>query len=161
MNFFKLYIGDYQRDTGTLSLAEHGAYLLMMQQFYATERPLPVGRDLYRLLRADSKEERDAIDRVAGRFWIETALGLVNDRCNEEITKAQTQADTNRRIAVEREARRRGTNRPTKNERSEHEACSERATNDQPNHSHSQSNTPVPVDESPQGAVVIQWGEAL
>lgn len=46
MNFFKLYIGDYQRDTAHLSVTEHGAYLLMLQHYYATEKPLPPGKAL-------------------------------------------------------------------------------------------------------------------
>lgn len=50
VNFAKLYIGDYLRDTGTLTLAQHGAYMLMLLEFYATERPLPTGRRL-RLVR--------------------------------------------------------------------------------------------------------------
>lgn len=98
MNFFKLYIGDYQRDTGTLTLAEHGAYMLMLQQLYATEMPLPVGRDLHRLLRADSKAERDAIDRVASKFWRETEDGLVNERALEEIRKGSHQREVNRAV---------------------------------------------------------------
>lgn len=126
MNFFKLYIGDYQRDTAHLSIAEHGAYLLMLQHYYATEKPLPVGRALHRMLRAQSKEERDAIDVVSEQFWSTTEAGLVNARADDEITKANTQADTNARIAREREERRRAT-------RKEHEQSTNRATNDQPN----------------------------
>lgn len=126
MNFFKLYIGDYQRDTGALTLAEHGAYMLMLQQFYATEKPLPLGRELHRLLRADTKQERDAINRVALLFWRVTTEGLVNDRAMEELTKAEAQRETNREIAKGREAKRRAA-------RNEHESCSNRATNQQPN----------------------------
>lgn len=98
MNFFKLYIGDYQRDTAALSVTEHGAYLLMLQHYYATERPLPPGRDLYRILRAETQDERDAIDRVTARFWEETDEGLVNTRASDEIAKASHQRSVNREI---------------------------------------------------------------
>ena len=126
MNFFKLYIGDYQRDTAHLSVTEHGAYLLMLQHYYATEKHLPVGKALHRMLRAQDKAERDAIDVVVAQFGRETPDGLVNDRADVEITKAGAQADTNARIAREREERR-------KAEREAHEKSTNRATNDQPN----------------------------
>lgn len=128
MNFFKLYIGDYQRDTAHLSVTEHGAYLLMLQHYYATEKPLPTGKALHRMLRAQDKDEREAIDAVVAQFWKETPDGLVNGRADAEITKANAQADTNRTIAQAREARRKAS-------RTEHEQSTNRATNDQPNHS--------------------------
>ena len=128
MNFFKLYIGDYQRDTAHLSIAEHGAYMLMLQHYYATEKPLPTGKALHRMLRAQDRAERDAIDLVAEQFWTTTDAGLVNERADAEIAKARTQADTNARIAREREDKRKAS-------RQEHESCTNRATNDQPNHS--------------------------
>lgn len=126
MNFFKLYIGDYQRDTAHLSIAEHGAYLLMLQHYYATEKPLPAGKALHRMLRAQDKAERDAIDAVSSQFWSTTDAGLVNVRADDEISKANAQADTNARIAQEREAKR-------KAQREQHEQSTNRATNDQPN----------------------------
>ena len=140
MNFFKLYIGDYQRDTAHLSITEHGAYLLMLQHYYATEKPLPMGKALHRMLRAQDKAEREAIDAVAAQFWTVTDAGLVNERADREITKAGEQADTNRRIAVEREAARKAA-------RERHEQSTNRATNDQPNQTpdtrhHSVSKTP-------------------
>lgn len=70
MIFYKHYIGDYQRDTGQLDLAQHGAYRLMLDEFYATATPLPADRRaLYRLLRAENGAEKRAIDAVASRFW--------------------------------------------------------------------------------------------
>lgn len=98
MNFFKLYIGDYQRDTGTLSLAEHGAYTLMLQFYCATEKPLPTGRNLHRLLRAATREERAAVDKVAKLFWIETEDGLINNRAAQEIERAANQRSINQAI---------------------------------------------------------------
>lgn len=126
MNWFKLYIGDYQRDTAHLSVTEHGAYLLMLQHYYATEKPLPIGKALHRMLRAQDKAERDAIDAVAAQFWTETPAGLVNGRADAELTKAGAQADTNRAIAQAREAKRKAAREP-------HEKSTNRATNDQPN----------------------------
>ena len=77
MNFYKHYIGDYQRDTGHLSLAEHGAYRLMLDAFYATGKPLPADKKaLYRLLRAATPIERKAIDFVCAQFWETTSTGL-------------------------------------------------------------------------------------
>lgn len=128
MNFFKLYIGDYQRDTAHLSVTEHGAFLLMLQTYYATEKPLPTGKALHRMLRAQDKAERDAIDSVVGQFWTVTDAGLVNERADQEIAKANAQADTNARIAREREAKRKAA-------RDKDEQSTNRATNGSPNHS--------------------------
>jgi uncharacterized protein YdaU (DUF1376 family) len=128
MNFFKLYIGDYQRDTGTLSLAEHGAYVLMLQFYCATEKPLPFGKNLYRLLRATSRDERAAIDRVVSLFWEETSDGLVNNRASQEIERAANQR------AINQATGKRG-GRPKKTEHiteSVSESVSEMEPNDNP-----------------------------
>jgi uncharacterized protein YdaU (DUF1376 family) len=86
VNYYEFHIGDYQRKTAHLSLAEHGAYSLMLQTFYATERPLPADRKvLYRLLRADSATERKAVDAVIVQFWQSTAIGLTNSRAAEVL----------------------------------------------------------------------------
>lgn len=96
MNFYKHHLGDYAKKTGHLTLAEHGAYALMLHTYYGTEKPLPIGPALYRLLRATTKQERDAVDSVASQFWTATDAGLVNDRADEEIERAQSQREINR-----------------------------------------------------------------
>ena len=108
MNFYKHYIGDYQRDTGHLTLTEHGAYRLMLDAYYATGKPLPSDRKaLYRLLRAAGATEKKAIDSVASQFWETAGNGLVNRRAALEIEKAEKQAEVNRQIALAREEKRR------------------------------------------------------
>ena len=90
MNFYKRFIGDYQRDTGHLSMIEHGAYALLLDAFYASEKPLPIdGQRLYRLTMAVSDEDRAAVDYVLESFWRETGDGWVNSRALEEIDKAR------------------------------------------------------------------------
>ena len=94
--FYKHYIGDYQRKTAHLSLAEHGAYRLMMDQAYANGG-LPIDRKaLYRLLRADTPLERKAVDSVVEQFWIEEGGVLVNSRVAEETAKAVPKMEASR-----------------------------------------------------------------
>lgn len=118
MNFYKHYIGDFQRDTGHLSLTERGAYRALLDAFYASEKPLPkAAPELCRLVGAFTKAERDAIVRVLKEFWQQTDDGWVNGRALKEIAKAGHQREVNRGIAEAREAARRSheqsTNRAT------------------------------------------------
>jgi len=86
MNYFELHIGDYQRKTAHLSLAEHGAYSLMLQVFYATEKPLPENRKLlYRILRVNRAAERKAVDSVCDQFWQRTDEGFINKRAEKVL----------------------------------------------------------------------------
>jgi uncharacterized protein YdaU (DUF1376 family) len=98
VNFIRLYIGDYMRDTGALTVAEHGAYFLMLLNHYATEKPLPQGRDLHRLLRAETKAEREAIESVTAKFWTATPEGLFNVRAGKEMTRSEHQREVNRTV---------------------------------------------------------------
>lgn len=90
MNYYERYCGDYVRDTAHLGLAEHGAYTVLLDIYYATERPLPAAYDdLYRMCRAMNKAEQQAVRRVVDQFFPIGPDGLRhNDRCDREILKA-------------------------------------------------------------------------
>jgi len=79
------------RDTQHLSLAEHGAYSLLLDTYYATEKPLPAEHDaLYRICRAMSRTEQAAVSKVAEEFFPISSDGLRhNKRADEEIKEAQ------------------------------------------------------------------------
>lgn len=132
MNFYKHYIGDFQRDTGHLSLTERGAYLALIHHYYATEKPLPNNLDaLCRIAGAVSPIERKAVKAVIEFFEVVDS-GLMHSRIEAEIQKAGEQANTNRAIALAREEKRRAeraaktnhdksTNRAKGVQRNEHE----------------------------------------
>lgn len=106
MNWYKHYIGDFQRDTGHLSLVQSGAYRSLIDHYYATEQPLPMDEDsLCRICRAHSKEERKAVMSVT-RFFTEYNGAYWHKRIDAEIRKASLQAAKNREIAIARESKR-------------------------------------------------------
>lgn len=90
MNYYKHYMGDYQRDTGHLSLAQDGAYRRLMDHYYSTEEPLPLDKEpLYRICGAMDRKERDAVDSVVTKFFQAVNGKLHHQRIDEEIAKAQ------------------------------------------------------------------------
>lgn len=90
MNYYRRYIGDYGRDTTLLSLAEHGAYALLLDHYYASEEPLPADReDVYRVARAVKPDERKAVDRVLAKYFTEEPDGFHNSRADAELDRAQ------------------------------------------------------------------------
>lgn len=70
MNYFEKHIGDYIRDTVSLTMLEDGAYNRLIDQVYQTERALPKDKkEVYRLARAISPLERKAVDYVLDKFF--------------------------------------------------------------------------------------------
>jgi uncharacterized protein YdaU (DUF1376 family) len=88
MNYYPRHLGDYARDAGHLSLAEHGAYTLLLDRYYASERP--IGREeAFRICRASSKSDRDSVTRVLREFFRWTDEGYRSKRADEEIKRAR------------------------------------------------------------------------
>lgn len=91
MNYYEHHLGDYMRDTAHLSVLEDGTYRRLIDAYYVREEPLPKNnREIYRLIRAQSKSEREACDIVLKEFFIETPEGWRHKRCDEEIARYQT-----------------------------------------------------------------------
>lgn len=151
MNFYKHYIGDFQRDTNHLSLTERGAYLALMHHYYATETPLPVELDqLCRIAGAITSAERKAV-KVAMGFFDPTDSGLTHDRIEAELEKAGQRSNTNREIALAREAKRRAE----REAREKHETCTKRAQ-DVPRTDHEQSTNQTPDTREEQESKTLE-----
>lgn len=96
MIFYKRFPGDYKADTGRLRQNEHGAYTLLLDEFYSTEKPLPIDR-VYDISLANTKQERDATDYVLQNFWEKTGEGWINPRAIREIETSKTRRESGRR----------------------------------------------------------------
>ena len=91
-------IGDYAKDTRHLSLLEHGAYSIMLDISYATEKPLPDDlAALARLCCARSKEDREAVERVLREFYRkDTNGGWIQKRVQKELDDYRDQSISSR-----------------------------------------------------------------
>lgn len=99
MNYYERYCGDYQRDTAHLSLAEHGAYTMLLDTYFSVEKPLPESlASLYRVCRAMTRIEQQAVRTVAEQFFPVSEIdGLRhNHRADREIIKARPKIEAAR-----------------------------------------------------------------
>lgn len=103
LNYYNHHIGDYAKDTAHLSMVEHGAYRMLLDICYATERPLPAEpRAVYRLVRAVTKIERQAVDAVLTDYFEKKNDGWHQKRCDEEIAYATEKSQKARDSADKR-----------------------------------------------------------
>jgi len=108
MHYYKKNIGDYHKKAGRLTMLQHGAYTLLMDACYDREK-FPTLEDALDWLWASSKEEVEAVKFVLSKFfdWDDDNAAFVQQRIKEEIEKYHENAATNKRIAIERETKRR------------------------------------------------------
>ena len=96
MNYYERHLGDYAKDTGHLTLLEHGVYTLFLDRYYSTEQGIPDDQ-AHRIARARTDEERQAVDVVLAEFFTKTQNNLwVNARAEEEIAKALVKINSSR-----------------------------------------------------------------
>lgn len=130
MNFYKRHLGDIAKACSHLSQGQMGAYDLLLDWLYGNEKPLPLDPNaLYRIGRAVTPSERENVDTVLAEFFQRDDHGYTQKRALEEIGKANAQAETNRRIAAEREARKRERTAHDSTNESINESLNESSTN--------------------------------
>lgn len=95
MNYYEHHLGDYARDTGHLTMLEHGAYRILLDRYYSTEQGIPAAQ-AYRYARARTDEEREAVDNVLQEFfelvdgvWIHHRVEREIEQARKRITAAQ------------------------------------------------------------------------
>lgn len=150
MNYYRRYPGDYARDTRHLTLAEHGAYTLLLDYLYGTQRVLPgLALGLYRICGAHSEEEKKAVDSVVDQFFEKTAEGYVNNRVTSDITKAES------RIKAAIENGKKGGRRHQEETQKEPSGLAERQADLNPGKSYPSSIHQPPIEETHKEAVCV------
>jgi uncharacterized protein YdaU (DUF1376 family) len=113
MHYYKRNLGDYAKKTGRLTMLQHGAYTLLIDSCYDREI-FPTLEQAIEWTWASSEAEIDAVKFVLSRFFALDKDGCyVQDRILQELLQYHANADINKRIAIEREAKRKNksTNR--------------------------------------------------
>ena len=106
MHYYKKNIGDYAKKTGRLTMLQHGAYTLLIDSCYDRET-FPTIDEAIEWTWASSTEEIAAVKFVLKKFFVYQNGLYVQNRIREELDNYHNNAETNKRIAIEREAKRR------------------------------------------------------
>lgn len=106
MHYYKRNIGDYAKKAGRLTMLQHGAYTLLLDACYDRE-DFPTLEQAIQWTWASSEAEIEAVKFVLSRFFtLEENNKYVQLRILEEILTYHKTAETNKRIAIERETKR-------------------------------------------------------
>ena len=105
MHYYKRNLGDYAKKAGRLTMLQHGAYTLLLDACYDREQ-FPTLSEALDWTWASTTAEEEAVRFVLGKFFTLEGDVYVQKRIQEEIDDYKRKADTNARIAREREAKR-------------------------------------------------------
>ncbi len=83
------HIEKYRRKTGHLTIAEHGAYRLLMDAYWDRRGPLPIDETRLRKLIGADKEEWDSVRDAVLAFFKKTDEGWRHDKIDEQIAEAE------------------------------------------------------------------------
>jgi len=106
MHYYKRNIGDYAKKAARLTMLQHGAYTLLIDSCYDREE-FPTLDDAIDWCWASTQEEIDAVKFVLTKFFNEENGVFVQKRIKQEVDQYHKNAETNKRIAIERETKRR------------------------------------------------------
>lgn len=139
MHYYKRNIGDYAKKAGRLSMLQHGSYTLLIDACYDREQ-FPTLEEALEWTWASTADEIEAVTFVLRKFFTLENGVYVQKRLQEEINEYHNKAETNKRIAIERE-----TNRAEKrtNRSPDVNAPSEAGNEPPPNHK------PITINQEP------------
>lgn len=159
MNYYKRHLGDYAKDTKHLTTYQHGVYAVLLDWYYASEKPIPLAL-AYRIVQARSGPERRACDEVLqGCFDLCKSPGFAHSkRADIDIAKYKVKSAANSLIAQERES--------TKRAQDVHETCSDRDTERAPSHeplatSHKRARATSQPDGCPHEEIIALYHDLL
>lgn len=103
MNYYNHHLGDYDGATAHLSWDEDQAYTRLLRVYYRLEKPIPADlKAACRLVRAASKAQQQAVERVLAEFFTLKQDGWHNKRCDEELAGYHSRIEKSRNAAAMR-----------------------------------------------------------
>lgn len=95
MHYYQHNIGDYARDTGHLTVLEHGIYRLLLDWYYLNEKPISTDQSM-RVGRGNPVETQS----VLSEFFYQELDGWHHKRANKEIADYHVKAVKNRQNGI-------------------------------------------------------------
>jgi uncharacterized protein YdaU (DUF1376 family) len=103
MHYYQFNIADYRKDTGHLSLLEHGIYRSLLDSYYLNESPLcEDDANLMRTHCVRTEEEQKAFKNIINDYFILTKKGYTHKKCSEQIKKYNEKSEKARLSAKSR-----------------------------------------------------------
>ena len=112
--YMQLYIADYLADTMHLSTEEHGAYLLLMFNYWQTGRAIPKNR-LAKIARL-SNDRWSAVEPSLKEFFNDNGIEWVHERIERDLEAVRSSV-SQKSAAGKASARARKAKKPTEQER--------------------------------------------
>lgn len=138
MHYYKRNLGDYAKKAGRLSMLEHGAYTLLMDAIYDRET-FPTLEEALDWAWARDDVEVSAVKFVLSKFFTLEDGRYIQKRIQDELDSYKAKAETNTRIAKEREAKRKSKHESSRNV---HESFDEK-------HESSPNHKPLTINQEP------------
>jgi uncharacterized protein YdaU (DUF1376 family) len=143
VHYYQFNIGDYARDTGHLTVLEHGIYRLLLDWVYLNEKPITTEQAI-RVSRGNPTETQS----VLSEFFSQVSDGWMHKRVSDEIAHYHAKAEVNRQNG-QKGGRPKPTNNPVGSQTvAKHNPNQEPITN---NHK------PVKTPHTPQGGFDEFW----
>ena len=105
MHYYKRHIGDYHKKAGRLSMLEHGSYTLLTDACYDREE-FPTWEQAMDWCWARTTEEIAAVEFVLKKFFHLDGEVYTNPDIAESLEDYRNKALTNKKIAIDREEKR-------------------------------------------------------
>ncbi len=90
--YIQLYVGDYLKDTMHLSTLEHGAYMLLIMNYWTSANALRTQSERLAAITKMSVEEFEKIKPVLSEFFIEKDGFWIHPRIEEDLIKAESKS---------------------------------------------------------------------
>lgn len=122
MDYYRRYIGDYLKKTGSLTMIEDGAYTRLLDAYYGSDGPLDPA-SVNTIAKALTQAERKAVADVVAKFFYLGADGLLhNPKADEELGIALPKIEKLRETARTNGAKSKGRPKKPKPVPSENQA---------------------------------------
>lgn len=97
MHYYTHNIADYRKDTGHLTMLEHGIYRALIDWYYLDEEPIPRETQVViRRLRLGSESDIAALKNVLSDFFELHEDGYHQSRCDQELKVYKQKAARNK-----------------------------------------------------------------